>query len=156
MHDCGFDPGRRGRRSGEAKRVRPHPNPTRLLIISYPPRGSILTPSDASRRADRISRGLSLFIPCYRELASLLSRINSLLCLLGNLFVSNWIPSVFWTDFRKKRLKSENFPVFFPVSREPVFQETWRRPRQAAEEPTVGTGHATAVLIQLFLGVASA
>src|SRR5271154_1899870 len=77
MHECGFDPGRRGR-SGEAKRVRPHPNPTRSLIISYPPKGSILTPSDASRRADRISRGL----PCYCELASLLSRIDSLFRLL--------------------------------------------------------------------------
>src|SRR5271169_7197183 len=122
MHNCGFDRGRRGR-SGEAKRVRPHPNPTRLLIISYPPRGSILTPSDASRRADRISRGLSLFIPCYRELASLLSRINSLFCLLGNLFVSNWIPSRFRDGFSQKAPESAKFPVFFPVSREPVFQE---------------------------------
>src|SRR5271169_49518 len=85
----------------------------------------------------------SLIVPCSREIASLLSRINSLFCLLGNFFVSNWIPVVFETDFRKKRLNRSNLPVFFPVSRGvPVFQETRRRPRQAAEELTVGTGRA--------------
>ena len=54
----------------------------------------------------------SLIVPCSRELVSLLSRIDSLFCFLGNSSVNSWIPSVFGTDFRKKRLKSENFPVF--------------------------------------------
>ena len=74
----------------------------------------------------------SLLIPCYRELASLLSRINSLFCLPGNLFVSNWIPSVFETDLRKKRSNWSNFPVFFPVSREFRFS---RSPEVAHGKP---------------------
>jgi hypothetical protein len=39
----------------------------------------------------------SLLIPCYREITSLLSRINSLFCLLGNFF-RKWLDSRCFRD----------------------------------------------------------
>src|SRR5271170_7232482 len=115
MHDCGFDPGRRGR-SGEAKRVRPHPNPTRLLIFFLSTKRKHFHAIGCVAASGSDFSWTSLFIPCSRELASLLSRINSLFCLLGNLFVTNWGPSRFRDGFSQKTPESAKFAVFFPVN----------------------------------------